>query len=174
MRVDRTFRITNSLIIIDYTEVSNEKSSGVFSWCLSVCCQMCLIYDILELMKKKISESQFTEAIFRHYYGESISSISKDFGVYPSTLSLLRKRRRLDWDRIENRIIDMELGRYFSARTDTETRVCLMALFRLAICGSKDTDILSEFCSEMGYSVSEAEGYIQMFESLFPLKIMPV
>lgn len=130
------------------------------------------MYDILEVMKKKISESQFTEAIYRHYYGESISSIAKDFGVYPSTLSLLRKRRRVDWERIENRIIDMELGRFSTARTDTEARISLTALFRLVVSEKKETDILSAFCTEMGYSAAEAETYIKLFESLFPLKII--
>lgn len=40
-----------------------------------------------------------------------------------------------------------------------------MALFRFGICATKETDILSEFCSEMGYSVAEVEGYIKCLRS---------
>ena len=122
-------------------------------------------------MRKKITEAQFTASVYRHYHGDTLSVIAKDIGVYPSALSELRKRRRTDWERIENRIIDMELGRFQTAKTDMQMRKRLTELLKLVISEPEPDDMLSAVCIKMQCTPSEAQTYIQLFEALFPLKI---
>ena len=60
-------------------------------------------------MKIRITESQFIEAVYRNYHGETITEIAKDFGVNQSTLSQLKSRRAEDWERIKHQITTAEI-----------------------------------------------------------------
>lgn len=62
-------------------------------------------------MKKSITESQLTEAVYRNYHGETLTSIAKDFGIGQSTLSQLKSRRAADWERIQHQIVATEIVR---------------------------------------------------------------
>ena len=62
-------------------------------------------------MKRSISEAQLTEAVYRNYYGESLTSIAKSFGVGTSTLSQLKSRRIDDWKQIVHQIRTTEIIR---------------------------------------------------------------
>ena len=55
-------------------------------------------------MKGSISKAQFTEAVYRNYHGETITSIAKDFGISQPTLSQIKSRNEADWKRIEEHI----------------------------------------------------------------------
>ena len=55
-------------------------------------------------MKNRITKSQFTEAVYSNYHGETLTSIAKDFGIGQSTLSQLKTRRQDEWIRIEQQI----------------------------------------------------------------------
>ena len=60
-------------------------------------------------MKFRITEAQFTEAVYRNYHGETITAIAKDFGIGQSTLSQLKSRRSDDWKRIKQKIEATEI-----------------------------------------------------------------
>lgn len=62
-------------------------------------------------MKRVVSESQFTEAVYRHYHGESLTSIAKSFGVGQSALSQLKSRRASEWECIRHQIVATEVVR---------------------------------------------------------------
>ncbi len=66
---------------------------------------------------KSVSESQFTEAVYRNYHGEPLTSIAKDFGIGQSTLSQLKARRADDWERIHQQIVATEIVRLVFANT---------------------------------------------------------
>ena len=61
------------------------------------------------VMKKSVTEYQFTEAVYRNYLGEPLTSIAKDFGVGQSTLSQLKSRRSDDWERIRQQIVATQI-----------------------------------------------------------------
>jgi ribosomal protein S1 len=60
---------------------------------------------------KTISEAQFTEAVYRNYHGEKLTSIAKDFGCGQSTLSELKARRKEEWEQIRQQIRMTEIVR---------------------------------------------------------------
>lgn len=80
------------------------------------------------IMKKRVSDHQFTEAVYRHYYGESLTSIAKDFGIGQSTLSELRHRRRVECDRIRHRIIDAEIAGLNASKSAVVDHGCVSVL----------------------------------------------
>lgn len=127
------------------------------------------------IMKKRVTEHQFTEAVYRHYYGEPLTSIAKDFVIGQSTLSELRQRRRVEWDRIRHRIIGSEIAGFHAPKfppVDQQMRSCFTFLLKLLITSPTSDCLISAFCQEFDFSRAEAETYIQTFESLLPLKVI--
>lgn len=59
-------------------------------------------------MRKVLTDAIFVKAVYRHYRGETLSSIAKDYGIGISTLSEARDRRRSEWDSIREKIIERE------------------------------------------------------------------
>jgi len=125
-------------------------------------------------MRRVVSESQFVEAVYRHYKGDTLSEIASDFGVGQSTLTELRKRRVVDWERIRQKIIDAEIARLCCNDLpfrDASTRESVTLLLKYLVSGCKYSDILPKFCAELGCTAEEAETHIITFESLLPVKI---
>ena len=124
-------------------------------------------------MKKVLTDSKFVSAVYRHYHGETLSSIAKDFGIGVSTLSENRDRRREEWNEIRSRIIDAEIACLCSATTglDTEIREIITYLLSEVIRSTPYVEVLSKLCHKVHCTEEEGETYIQLFESLLPVHI---
>ena len=124
-------------------------------------------------MKKVLTDSKFVRAVYRHYHGETLSAIAKDFGIGASTLSEARDRRREEWDEIRNKIIDAEIAGLCVATTglDTEKREILTYLLCEVVSCAPYAEVLSKLCHKMDCTQAEGETYIQLFESLLPIHI---
>ena len=124
-------------------------------------------------MRKVLTDSNFVRAVYRHYHGETLSSIAKDFGIGISTLSENRDRRREEWDAIRSKIIDAEIAGLCHGNTgvDTATREILTYLLREVVGDTPYAEVLSKLCDKVECSVDEGETYIHLFESLLPLHI---
>ena len=125
-------------------------------------------------MKKSITESQFVEAVYRHYRGESLSEIAKAYGIGQSTLTEIRKRRIVDWERVRHRIIDAEIASLRNQEQnmpDSETRETFIILLKYMLKYTTYHEILPKFCEEINCTPDEARTYICAFESHLPLKI---
>lgn len=120
----------------------------------------------------KLTESQFTEAVYRHYYGETLTSIAKDFGISQSALSQLKHRRSADWQRRSDQIVASEIAKLQNQPAlDAQTRHRLTVLLQLVIKCRSRKKILKRLCEESNCTPAEAESYIDTFESLLPFKL---
>lgn len=124
-------------------------------------------------MRKVLTDSKFVSAVYRHYHGETLSAIAKDFGIGVSTLSENRDRRRDEWNEIRGKIIDAEIAGLCSATRglDTDQREILTYLLREVVSCTPYAEVLSKLCHKMDCTPSEGETYIQLFESLLPIHI---
>lgn len=124
-------------------------------------------------MSRALSDEKFVKAVYRHYRGETLSSIAKDYGIGISTLSEARDRRRAEWDSIRSKIIDSEIACLLGLPKclDTETREILAHLLRCVVGERPYAEVLCELCHQVDCTREEGETYIQLFESLLPLHI---
>ena len=125
------------------------------------------------MKKHRLSKAQFTEAVYRHYYGETLASIAEDFGITQSALSQYRDRHHKEWERRMDYIIAHDVARLSNQQnTDIKTREHITRLLCLLLNGSLNRKSLIEsFCHETHCTPSEAETYIEKLETLLPLKI---
>ncbi len=123
-------------------------------------------------MRKVLTDSKFVSAVYRHYHGETLSAIAKDFGIGISTLSENRDRRREEWNEIRGKIIDAEIAGLCGANNglDTQTRHILTYLLRCVVEDTGYAEVLSKLCHKVECTPEEAETYIQLFESLLPIQ----
>ncbi len=68
---------------------------------------------------KSVSESQFTEAVYRNYHGEPLTSIAKDFGIGQSTLSQLKPAARTTGNGYISRSLRLKSCVWFSQTLPT-------------------------------------------------------
>lgn len=119
---------------------------------------------------RKLTEAQFTQAVYRNYHGETISSIANDFGIGISTLSELRDRHREQWDQIRDKIIDADIAHLKSTEiktSDLETRNLMTHLFCYLTQLTPYNEVLTAVCEKANCTKDEAETYIKLFEARF-------
>ena len=124
-------------------------------------------------MRKVLTDAQFTEAVYRHYNGATLSEIAEYFGVRISTLSETRKRRRKEWDDIYNRLIDGDLLRLKSesAGLDALNREIMTHLLSLVCVLTPYNDILQALHATYNLTPDECQTYITLFELHLPVRI---
>lgn len=124
-------------------------------------------------MRKVLTDAQFTEAVYRHYNGSTLSEIAAHFGIHISTLSETRKRRRQEWDDIYSRLIDGDLMRLKSESNglDARNRERMTSLLALVSQDKTYTEILCEFGAAHNLTEPECKTYIKLFELLLPVRI---
>lgn len=124
-------------------------------------------------MRKVLTDAQFTEAVYRHYTGSTLSEIAEYFGIRIATLSATRKRRRKEWDEIYSRLIDGDLMRLKSESCglDATHRERMTTLLVLVSQEKTYPDILSEFGEAHNLTEAECNTYIKLFELLLPMRI---
>lgn len=123
---------------------------------------------------RKLTEAKFTEAVYRNYHGETISSIANDFGIGISTLSEIRDRHREEWNRIRDKIIDADIAHLKSTEMDTadiETRNLMTHIFCHLTQLTPYNEVLDALCDKANCTQDEAKTYIKLFESLFLVRI---
>ena len=101
-------------------------------------------------MKRAITDAQFTEAVFRHYHGETLEEIAEDFGISANTLKSIKSRKSGEWNRQRKELIHSHLAELTETRqeqTQVETE-----------CQQKDFDYISDLLSRFGY-FRKIEGY---------------
>ena len=124
-------------------------------------------------MKKVLTDAMFVKAVYRHYQGETLSSIAKDYGIGISTLSETRDRRRAEWNSIREKIIEADISVLCGSTkgVDIETRKILTHLL-YSLVGDKTYDeVLRDLCHKVDCTEDEGKTYIQLFESILPVHI---
>ena len=124
-------------------------------------------------MRKVLTDAQFTEAVYRHYNGSTLSEIAAHFGIRISTLSETRKRRREEWDRIRHHIIEGDIARLKSESNglDALNREIMTHLLSL-VCDKKSyEEVLVSLQSEYNLTSAECQTYITLFELHLPVRI---
>ena len=125
-------------------------------------------------MRSLLTDTQFTEAVYRHYRGATLSEIASDFGISKSSLSQIKKRRESDWERIRHQIISIDIAKLNGQETlhpPKHIREILSHILLIFIRTPTRHQILEQLCADKDCSPIEAENYIQTFETLFPLEI---
>lgn len=123
-------------------------------------------------MRSILTDTQFTEAVYRHYRGETLSEIAFDFGISLSSLSQIKKRREIDWERIRHQIISIDIAKLDGQSPQhppQHIREILSHILLLFIKTPTRQQILDQLCADKSCSLVEAESYLQTFETLFPL-----
>lgn len=120
-------------------------------------------------MKRSITEAQLTEAVYRNYHGETLTSIAKDFGIGQSTLSAIKSRRSEDWDRIVHQIIATEVMRMvYSNPPILPVNPPHKNISRLLqLINDKRDDILTSLCETENCTPVEAKDLWQTLTPLF-------
>lgn len=124
-------------------------------------------------MKSVISDAQFTEAVYRHYNGATLTEIADHFGIRISTLSETRKRRREEWDRIRDHLIEGDLARLKSEASglDALNREIMTHLLSLVSVLTPYDDILASLQDVYNLTSDECQIYITLFELHLPVRI---
>lgn len=122
-------------------------------------------------MKKAITEAQFTEAVFRHYHGETLEEIANDFGISPNTLKSIKSRKSGEWENQREQLINSKYAELAESKQKwgkVLTAKEQEAFDRISwtIAGHRLLDyglILRYLNQNYGYSPTDAEKYIKAF-----------